>query len=196
MKLFSFLLFLFITIEYIQSKKILRTYIAHRDNVIKGNTLSSYTIYESAEKKIIYKLIPSSSPIVDFMTLFDYPDMNITANLKGEWLDKTIDVTFSIYDKRLNKSINGTIIKYTGNYLDRYFIHYNSKRIEKTSALFGKTVKLSSTPSKQLIAEFIDRSGWSGKVKKAVNIYSNEYPDALYFFVMAIEEQRYQMFQA
>jgi len=195
MKQFSSLLLLILTIEYIQSKRILyRTYIIERDNRIEEKQLSTYTIYDSTGKNRLYQLKTTSTNI-DSLILVNYPAMDIIANLEGEWIDKIFNVTFNIYDKKLNKWIDGIIridsSRATG---DKYSIVWNSKHFN-TKNKFWLSTLLYDTQQKEVVAESRKRHPWfnGGNVKFELKTYSNQFPDAIYFFVVAIDDHRLQV---
>ncbi|CAM4871274.1 unnamed protein product [Rotaria socialis] len=83
MKIFSVLLFLIIFTKYTESKSLRRSYL-----VVKS----------SDEKKLLYRIQTSTSDI-DTIILVDNP---IVANTEGIWVDKTVNVTFSLYGYELD----------------------------------------------------------------------------------------------
>jgi hypothetical protein len=193
MKLFCFLLLLIITIEYIQSKKtLLRTYTIHRDNVVKANQLSAYTIYDSSGKNILYRLKPISTDI-DTIVVTDHPAKNMVANLEGKWIAKVFHVTFSIYDKKLNEWIDGIIKKDLKGFKDKYSVEWNSKHLNTKSKLFSSKMQVYNTQQKELVAEFGHRDWFnSGNIVFALKIYSDQVSDIIYFFLLAINDHRIQ----
>jgi hypothetical protein len=198
MKLFSLLFFLIVTIQYIQSGKTLRTYIVERDNPIRERRLSAYTIYDSTGKNILYQL-KSTSTDIDTLILRKYPAKNIVANLEGEWVVDVFNVTFSIYDKKSTKWIDGTIKQNKGLFKSSYLVTWdavtwNSKYMETGNKFFSDTLQVFSTSPKVLLAEIRKRTPWfSRSVKFYVKIYSDLVPDAIYFFLMAIKDHRKQL---
>jgi hypothetical protein len=195
MKLFcSILLLLIITVEYIQSKETLhRTYIVQRDNVIQKNQLSAYTVYDSSGKNILYRLKPTSTDI-DTIVVTDYPAKNMVANLEGEWVENTFNVTLSIYDKKLGKWIDGNIRKDPHSAFDKYFIFWNMKHLNTNGKLFSSRVQIRNTHQKELLAEFRRRYWHSFRNRQfQLKTYSSEYPDIIYFFILAINDHRIQI---
>jgi len=194
MKLLCLLLSLAITIEYIQSKQTVhRTYIIHRDNVIQKNKLSAYTVYDSSGKIILYRLKPSSTDI-DTIIVVNHPAKDMVANLEGEWVEQTFNVTFSIYDKKLGKWIDGNIKKDPSSAFDKYFIVWNMKNLSTKGKIFSSRVRVYNTNQKELLAEF-RRRYWHSFIKRQFELktYSSEYPDIIYFFVLAINDHRIQI---
>jgi len=193
MKLFCFLLLLIITIEYIQSKKtLLRTYTIHRDNIVKANELSAYTVYDSSGKNILYRLKPTSTDI-DTVVVTDHPGKNMVANLEGEWIAKVFHVTFSIYDKKLNEWIDGIIKKDLKEIKDKYSVEWNSKYLNTKSKFFSSKMQVYNTQQKELVAEFGHRDWFnSGNIVFTLKIYSDQVPDIIYFFLLAINDHRIQ----
>lgn len=196
MKLFSLLLFFIITIQYIQSKKPIRTYVVKRENKLVGKQLSGYTVYDSNEKNILYRLKASSTDI-DTMILTNYPAKNMIANIEGEWVEKVFNDTFTIYDKKSNKYIDGTITIDSNSWLANYLIFWNSKHLNTKRSSVGISTSVFSTYQKELLAEFRYRyrTRWfSTVVKYQLKIYSDYVSDAIYFLLVAIEDHRYQLY--
>lgn len=193
MKLFCLLLLLIITIECIQSKKtIVRTYTIHRNNVVKENQLSAYTVYDLSGKNILYQLKPTSTDI-DTIVVTDHPAKNMVANLEGEWIAKIFNVTFSIYDKKLNDWIDGTIKKDSKGFGEKYSVEWNSKHLNTKSKLFSSKVQVYNTHQKELVAEFGHRDWFSSRsIVFALKTYTDQVPDIIYFFLLAIKDHRVQ----
>jgi len=193
MKLFFLLLFLIITIEYIQSKKALRTYVVKRDDKIKRKQLSAYTVYDSIGKNILYRLIPFSTDI-DTIILFNYPEKNMIANLEGEWIDDIFNVTFSIYDKKLYNWMDGIIQLDKSGWSEKYVIFWNSKHLNTKNGFFSTNVSVYNAQKKELLAEFWNSSGWFSSDRKFdLKIYSDYVLDTIYFFLLAIDDHRWQI---
>jgi len=194
MKLFSLLFFLIITIQCIQSKLPHRTYKVIRDNKIKGKQLSAYTVYDSSEKNILYQLKPSSTDI-DTIRITDYPADNLVAILEGQWGKKAFNTTFSIYDKKLTKWMNGTIKKDSSKWLEKYLIHWHFKYLHTRINFLSANLEVFNTEQKELLAVVRDCTGWFSTIAKyELKIYSSEYPDAIYLFLLAIKDHRWQIY--
>jgi len=193
MKLFSFLLLFIVMIEYIQSKKTQRTFIVERDNVIKEKQLSAYTIFDSTGKTRLYQLKTTSTDI-DTLILINYPAKNMVANLEGEWVDKVFNVSFTLYDKKLHKWTDGTIRIDATGFREKYSIGWNSQLFNTKTKFWSGTLQLYHTRQKELIAEIRRRTPWfGGKVKFELKTYSSQFPDAIYFFILAINDHRIQI---
>jgi hypothetical protein len=187
MKTFFLLLFI-IMIKCIQSKQPIRKYVMRRDISLDGNPLPGYSIYDTYKKKLAYRLRTISTDI-DTIMLVDYPKKNIMGNLEGEWADDTFNVTFSIYDYKLNQWIDGTIKK-PGATMNKLTIEWNKSRLVMKEKFFTGT-KIYNEWDDELLAQLQRRSGWSStsSLKFDVKIFSDKVSDPIYFFVFAIADQ-------
>lgn len=195
MKLIFLLLILFLTIEYIQSKKKLmpiRSYLVVRDYRIRENRLSSYTVYDSTGNITLFKLQSSSAIDIDTVVLTSYPEKNMVGNLEGEWAEKKFNVTYSIYDKKSNKWIDGPITKASA-FRNVYKTKWNSNFFHTKNTWFSNIIQVYSTSKKELIAEIRKDEPWFEYVRFEVKIYSNQCPDAIYFFITVINDHRVQL---
>lgn len=195
MKLIFFLLFFIITIECIQSQKqqVVRTYTVVPDNVMKSDQLISYTVYDSSKTKFLYKLKSSSAHDIDTIEVISSAGKNMVANLEGEWVEKIFNVTYAIYDYKLNKWIDEFIYKNSTMFSDVYKTRWNSINLHTKTGVFSKTIRVYATSQNKLFGEIRKRSSWSGDINFEVKIYSNECPPVIYFFIMAINDHRKQI---
>jgi hypothetical protein len=194
MKLCFLLLLLIVTVEYIQSKKaLMRTFIIERDTVIKGKPLTAYTVYSASGIICVYQLETVSTDI-DALILITHPGLDMVANLEGEWVNKIFNVTFTIYDKKLNRWVDGTIKIDSTGLREKYLIEWNSKHFNTKTSFFSGTVRIYDTEKKEVVAEIRRRKPWfgSGKVNFELKTYSIQFPDAIYFFILAINDHRVQ----
>ncbi|CAF4711552.1 unnamed protein product, partial [Rotaria sp. Silwood1] len=88
--------------KYIESINPNRTYVLVSNGRINQNGFYGFDIFDSKEKTSLYRLRVSSSDL-DIAILVDYPAKNIVANLEGIWIEWKVNVTFSVYDCKLNK---------------------------------------------------------------------------------------------
>jgi hypothetical protein len=191
MKVFFFLLLFIISVKCIQSKKPIRTYVVRRDVSAVGNPLPEYSVYDTSEKKLSYRLKIVSSDI-DTIILVDHPNKNIVANLEGEWTDKIFNVSFSIYDSKLSKWTDGNIKRSKGLFFDKFPVVWNGIRLVMKKKPFSLTRQFYEQPANKLIAQFRVRTSWTAvtRTKFDLKIFSDKVPDAIYFFMLAIVDQR------
>ena len=196
MKIFFCLaLLLFITIDCIQSQKALRTFIVHRESIIRNNRLSNYTIYDSKEKTIVYR-VKTIFTDIDAMMLIDYPAKNIIANVEGEWATGVFNVSLSIYSSKAQKWIDGIIKRIPGMSSDKYTIYWDGKEIIQRYKFLSSKMGFYDKKEKEKFARFFSHSKWyQTAIRYKVEIYSNYVPDAIYFFALAIIDHRFQLAQ-
>jgi hypothetical protein len=189
LKVFSLILVFIIMIKCIESKKEKekRSYVIIRDKLPDEHKLYGYSIFDSTEKKRLYRLKTSSSEI-DILMLVDYPAKNIVANMEGVLLGEKLNVTFSVYDYQQNKWTDGTMVDSYHFLFDKYAIEWNSKQYIMKNRISSKNSRLYNKSQDQLLAKFVKRTQWLywAPVKYDLKIYSNELPDAVCFFALAV----------
>ncbi len=186
---FFLLLFIFL-IKFIESKKTLRTYVVKREAMISGNPLSGYSVYDSKEKTILYRLKTVSTDI-DSIMLVDHLTKNIVGNLEGEWTD-VFNVTLSTYDQNLNKWLDGNIKRTVVFLMEKLQIQWNGFRLVMKKRKFSRTRKFYDEQKNDFIAQFRRRARLfdSTPVKYDLKIYSNKIPDSIYFLILGMTDQR------
>jgi hypothetical protein len=119
----------------------------------------------------------------------------MTANLEGEWVDKVFDVTFSIYDKKLNTWIDGVVKKVPSAFRKKYSIEWNSKRLNVQTSVFTSTIRVYQASKKELVAEIRKLAFWHGisDTKFRLKIYSQQYPNEIFFFIVAMNDHQVQI---
>jgi hypothetical protein len=100
---------------------------------------------------------------------------------------------FSIFDKKLNKWNEETILKDPKAYGNAYITRWYSNNLHTKTGFFSNTMQIFGSARKDLLAEVRTRKPWIGEVKFEIKIYSNQYPDAISFFLMAIDDHRTQI---
>ncbi len=110
------------------------------------------------------------------------------ANAEGEWIDNIFNVTMSIYDKKLNKWIDGTMKAMNATFTKTYRIVWNQKSLIIKRRFYTKTIKIYNERPEELVAEFRHRFRWSSKsqFKYNLKIYSDQLPDAVYLLALTI----------
>ncbi|CAF5113545.1 unnamed protein product, partial [Rotaria magnacalcarata] len=126
-----------IFIKCIDSKEPIRSYVAIKNKTTTKGFIHEIAICDSQEKKVLYRLKTSTSDI-DTIILVDQQTKNIVANLEGIWVDGTFNVTFSIYDTKLNKWTDGTIKRIARVADDDYAIKYNNHHLNTDRRWYSK----------------------------------------------------------
>ncbi|CAF3386145.1 unnamed protein product [Rotaria sp. Silwood1] len=191
MKIIACLLLFILLVKYIESINPNRTYVLVSNGRINQNGFYGFDIFDSKEKTSLYRLRVSSSDI-DIAILVDYPAKNIMANLEGIWIEWKVNVTFSVYDCKLNKWTDGIITKYTCFLSYYYTVEYNNKQFIAKWKSLSSTARLYSKNQDELLAEWRPRTLplLSNRVKYDLKIYSDKLPDAIYFFLLLVMDQR------
>ncbi|CAF3754724.1 unnamed protein product [Rotaria sp. Silwood1] len=172
------------------ARKSHHTYVIVRNATASGKPMYGFSIFDSEEKRHLYRIRISSTE-VDTAILIDNYRKNIVANLKGIWIEKLVNVSFSVYDSKLGKWTDGFIQRNTHTYED-YTIHFNNQRLSAKSSRFSKNIKVYTQQQNELLAQFRYRTRWLSwrPVKYDLNIYSTKVPDAVYFFLVLIIDHR------
>ncbi len=186
-KIFLLILFLVILLQCIESKKINRSFLVIQDESNKKKPVNDFTVFDSSGKTQLYRLKASVTDI-DSVMLVDHPAKNMIANAEGEWIDNIFNVTISIYDKKLNKWIDGTMKAMNGTFTKTYRIVWNQKSLIIKRRFYTKTIKIYNERPEELVAEFRHRLRWSSKAqfKYDLKIYSDQLPDAVYLLALTI----------
>ncbi|CAF1464850.1 unnamed protein product [Rotaria sordida] len=191
MKIICCLLLFILLIKCIETKKVHRTYVVERNTTAREKSMYGFRILDSNEKTCLYQIRVSSKDM-DTAILVDDIGKNIVANLKGTWIKNSINVTFSINDSHLNKWTDG-FIQRNDNWLSiDYATQSNNQQLIARSSTFLKKVKIYDKKKNELIAQFRQRTRWTSSkpVKYILKIYSNQVPDAIYFFLVLIMDHR------
>ncbi|CAF1016311.1 unnamed protein product [Rotaria sordida] len=178
---------------YIESKKAIRTYVLVENARSSRLELNGFTIFDSKEKTSLYQLTASRSDI-DSAVLFDNSGNKMIANLEGIWIGTKVNVTFSIYDSKLNKWTDG-IIRRTAHWFSVDFIvEYNNEQVIANRKSNVRKVKVYHKKKNELLAEFRLRPQRISVAphKYDMEIYSNKAPDAIHFFLLLIIDHRIQ----
>jgi hypothetical protein len=178
-------------IECMESKKEKRSYVIIRDKLPDEHQLYGYSIFDSTEKKRLYRLKTIHSDI-DIMVLVDYPAKNVVANMEGVLLEGKLNITFSVYDYQQNKWTDGAVAESYHFLFRKYAIEWNSKPYIMKNRFSSRNNRLYNKSQNQLLAKFVKRSLWfdSVTVKYDLKIYTDELPDAVCFFAIAIIDHR------
>ena len=180
-------LLLILAIGCIQSKKLIRSFVVIQEKAIKGKPITNFTVFDSTGKVQLYRL-RSSVTDMDEMMVVEYPAKNMIANAEGEWIDGKVNVTFSIYEKKLGKWIEGNIQRRVQQSPEDYRIEWNNQTCIIRVRWYTKTIKIYKERPEELIADFRHRARWLNKLKYNydLKIYSDKLPDALYLLALNI----------
>ncbi|CAF1309171.1 unnamed protein product [Rotaria sordida] len=187
MKIICCLLLFILLIKCTEAKKVHHTYVVVRNVTAPGKPMYGFRIFDSKEKTCLYRIRVLSKD-VDTAILVDNFGKNIIANLEGIWIEKLVNVTFSIYDSKLNKWTDGFIQRNYHLFSSDYIIQFNNQQLIAKSKNDSKNVKVYDKKKNELLAQFRYRTRWlfSKSVKYDLKIYSNQVPDAIYFFLVLI----------
>ncbi|CAF1289851.1 unnamed protein product [Rotaria sordida] len=176
---------------YIESKRAIRTYVLVQNARNSRLEFDGYTIFDSKEKTSLYRLTASRSDI-DSAILFDNSGNNIIANLEGIWIGNKINVTFSIYDSKLNKWTDGIIRRIARWFYVDYIAEYNNEQVIANRQNMVRKGKIYLKKKNELLAKYQARSQLFGNIalKYDLKIYSNKVPNALHFFLLLIIDHR------
>ncbi|CAF1245613.1 unnamed protein product [Rotaria sp. Silwood1] len=191
MKVICCLLLFILLIKCNEAKKAQRMYVVVRNATTPGKPMYGFRIFDSKEKTCLYRIRVSSSD-VDSAILVDNLGKNIMANLKGIWIENLVNVSFSVYDSKLNKWTDG-FIKINAHVLSLdYIIQFNNEQLIANLGNFSKKIKVYDKKKNELLAEFRVRSRWLpwSSAKYDLKIYSNQVPDAIHFFLVLIMDHR------
>ena len=171
----------------------MRTFIVHRESAIRNNRLSNYTIYDSKEKTIVYR-VKTIFTDIDTMMLIDYPAKNVIANVEGDWAVGLFNASLSIYSSKAQKWIDGIMRPTPTTLWDKYSIYWDAKQVILRYKFFSTKMGFYDRKEKEKFAWFFQYSKWyRTAIKYKVEIYSNYMPDAIYFFALAIIDHRIQL---
>ncbi|CAF0911077.1 unnamed protein product [Rotaria sordida] len=190
MKIITCLLLFILLIICIESKVAIRTYVVVQNGKANRNKLYGFTILDSKEETALYRLKVSSRDI-DTAILVDNPGKNIVANLEDAWKNRKANVTFSIYDYKLNKWTDGSIQKKLRFLSTDYTVKYNDEQFIAKRKSLPKRIEVYHKNQNELLAEWRRRTKplLSKRAKYDVKIYSNKVPDAIYFFLLLMMHQ-------
>ena len=148
-------------------------------------------VYDSNEKNILYELKTFSSDI-DTVIVVDRPENNIVANVEGIWIYNKFNVTFSVYDYKLNRWTDGTISRIPHFFSSEYPIKYDNDYFVMKKKIFSSWMKFYHKKYNTLLAEFQKRSRWLfwKPLKYDLKIYSKKLPDPIYFLALVITDHR------
>ncbi|CAF3268857.1 unnamed protein product [Rotaria sp. Silwood2] len=191
MKIIPYLLLFILLVKYIESKRADRTYVLVENARSNRLELNGYTIFDSKEKRSLYRLTASISDI-DSAILFDDSGNNIIANLEGVWIGGKVNATFSIYDSKLNKWTDGNIQRTAHWFSVDYTVEYNNEQVIANRKNKASKGKIYHKKKNELLAKFHVRSQWVSETPRKYNleIYSNKVPDAIHFFLLLIMDHR------
>lgn len=182
-----FVIFFILTDECIQSKKVVRSLVVIQDQPTKGRPITDFTVFDSSEKKQLYRL-RSSTKDIDTLMVVDYPAKNMIGNAEGEWIDGKVNATLTIYDQKSAKWIEGTIQRQVKLSPEVYRMEWNKEIYLIRIPFLSKTIKISKERPDELMAYFRHRARWLNKLKYNydLKIYSAKLPDAFYLLALSI----------
>ncbi|CAF3726928.1 unnamed protein product [Rotaria sp. Silwood1] len=191
MKSINYLLLFILLNKYIESGKIERAYVLVENARSSRLEINGYTIFDSKEKQNLYRLTASRSDI-DTVILFDYSHNKMTANLEGLWMFDPFNVTYSIYDSKLNKWMDGTLRRTVHWFSVDYTTEYNNEQVIGNRKNKTPKGKIYLKKKNELLAKFRARSQRDSDqpIKYDLEIYSNKVPDALHFLLLLIMDHR------
>ncbi|CAF3305431.1 unnamed protein product [Rotaria sp. Silwood2] len=191
MKIICCLLLFILLIKCTEAKKAQRIYVVVRNATSPGKPMYGFRVFDSKEKTCLYRIRVSSSD-VDSAILVDNFGKNIMANLEGIWIENLVNVTFSLYDSKLHKWTDGFIQRNAHMFSTDYTVQFNKQQLIAKLSNFSKNVKVYDKKSNELLAQFQSRARllfWK-PVKYDLKIYSNQVPNAIYFFLVLIMDHR------
>lgn len=186
-----FLLLLIMKIKSIESKTYLRKYFLIRNNDdYDKNGLNRFSILDSNEKQYLYRL-KISSDNNDEIQIISYPSKHIQGYLKGKLTNETLNLYFEILNLTTNQWLNGTIQKNFNLFIEKYFIRWNYQNFIMKKNFFSRHHKIYDD-NKNLLAQFRMHFRWfnSSLIKYNLQIFSDNLPDMIYFFIIAIVDYR------
>jgi len=188
------LLLLLISIGFIESKteKLLRSYVFQPDTPIRQNRLSNFTIFDSTETKILYR-VRCSTRDFDTMVVIRYPNRDVFAYAEGVWVETPFNVTFSVYNKKDIGWTDGIVKKKRVYFNNALIVPWKRKElIMRKRTLSRKTVFYYESNGNQILARSAVKS-WFGKERHTLSIFDDTVPDALTFVLLAMLHQRTEL---
>lgn len=172
---------------YVQCKTpALRTYVAKKD-MISGPKASQYSFYAGSTEKNITHRIESDFSVMQQISVITYPAMKTVAQLSAQQLGTWYEARIEIEALR-----NGTKLWYTGLIKKHFTVVGKEYAISLAERqLMMKKGTLSSKlrifdEKKRLLCMFKKRRFvFSSQVIYDIHIYSNLFPDPLYFLCLA-----------
>jgi hypothetical protein len=181
MKLFIY----FLLIKSIELKK----YVLIRDEEMDKNGLSQFSILDSYEKDYLYRLKTSSN---NDLILISYPSKEIVGHLQGDWInEKTLNVTFEIFDLKTNEWTNVSFIKIFHLFIEKYLIQWNNQTFLMKKNLFSINHSFYDQ-NKTKLGQFRMRFRWFNwsLIKYDLKINFDTLPHFIYFFLLIIQDHR------
>ena len=175
-----------------QSKNILRSYVVRKDRILPDFQLAKLSFYDSVDKSRLFSIETYESDIHS-VQLFAQPSKKVLGALEGVWKQQILNATFSFLDVRSNQWKDGSIVRNAHLFAHKYTISANGKQIlMKGKYSTTGVVELRDKKGKDLLAQFQPRIRHfnSLSLKYDLKVFSNKVPDMVYFFALAVMDQR------
>ena len=166
--------------------KVLREYIVKRD-LESGNKASQFSVYaDTAQKNLTYRIESDFNPLptIDLKT---YPNRMIIGRLDAQQIGSSYEARFEIKGTR-----NATDSWFTGHirrefaWLNEYFKIQLAERTLIMKSRFTSSRFRFFDETKKVIAIFKKKTRtFSRQIWYELQIFSNQFPDGIYFFGIA-----------
>ena len=156
-----------------------RQYLARKDfiNLIKA---AEFSITDPLQKKLYYRIESSFHPLQQ-VEVIRYPVKMRTARLASKLHLITYRAEFSILNETTSRWIDGVIEQNFEWFHLKFVIRWNGHQINMTNTNGGLTFRFRDE-SNDLLADYrLQRSPVFWRKKHHVKVYTNKYPDEIFF---------------
>ena len=186
--MFMQIFLLFITVNSVTS---IREYVIRKD-YFRFFKSAEYTVYDRAEQQVLYRL-ESEYSFLHNIKLIVYPSKEEIGRLRAKVSLIVYQGEFTILDRQSNERRNGSIHQHLKFARYLHDIQWNGKAFHVETKAFSLTTEFREANKSELLAEFRLRPASVFVTRKYdMKIYSNKYPEALYFLGFIASERKYR----
>lgn len=190
MYIYCFIVHIFILV-HAESQQPLREYVVVKD-MYSGHKANQFSIYSNkAEDELRYRIESFYSPMQK-IEIRTYPSKKVIAKLNAQQLGSWYQATYELLDtrKQPTKWFTGIIKRKYTWFSDDYNLNLAERKLTMKRKAFSRKFKIFNESKKLLAMYEMQRGILKVVTKYDLKIFSNEFPDSLYFLSIAAHEHK------
>ncbi len=165
-----------------------RTYVIEKD-YFSGFKGRGYTVYDIQGKTPLYRMEPQFGMTHNIQLFQGLKNKDPIAFLKAKFFTLFYKATIAIRNKTTDLWTNGTVEHSFHMLTMKFTINYNNLVIVMKDVFMSWDTTFSDSSNQQVVAQFRRKNLLSfGREKYQLQVFSDEFPDQLYFFAFVARD--------
>jgi hypothetical protein len=171
-------------------RNVKRSYVIEKD-YFRGFKGQEYTVYDSQGEKPLYRMEPQFGITHNIQLFQGLKNKDPIAFLQEKFFTFSYKATIAIRNKTTNRWTNGIVEHSFHMVTMKFTINYNNVDIFMKDGIISWDTTFVDSSNQQVVAQFHKKISWGfGREKYQLQVFSDKFPDQLYFFGFVARDHR------